>query len=69
MFEMFYTFSQRMLAVCAILTGIIILIGMPLGWPLPMELVLFNFGGIWLDMFLLWVLKKFRKFVKEKCEC
>lgn len=68
MFEKFYTYSQRMLAVCAILTGVIILIGMPLGWALPMELVLFNFGGIWLDMFLLWVLKHFRKFVKEKCE-
>jgi hypothetical protein len=67
MFEMFYTFSQRMLAVCAILTGVIILLGIPLGG-VPVELVLINFAGIWIDMFLLWVLKKFRNFVKEKCE-
>lgn len=67
MFEMFYTFSQRLLAVCAILTGVIILLGIPLGG-VPIELVMLNFGGIWLDMFLLWVLKKFRNFVKEKCE-
>lgn len=67
MFEMFYTFSIRALAVCTILTGIIILLFIPLGGA-PIELVMLNFGGIWLDMFLLWVLKHFRKFVKEKCK-
>lgn len=69
MFEKFYTFSIRLLAVLAILTGVMVLLFILMGWQVPTELVLLDFGGIWLDMFLLWVLKKFRKFVKEKCEC
>ena len=68
MFEMFYTFSQRLLAVCTSLMGVVILLAIPFGVQLPTELILINFAGIWLDMFLLWVLKHFRKFVMEKCK-